>query len=243
MDFSLASLGIGSATVDTKLANSKIRAGEILRGVTNIYGGRSNQSVDAIYLYIITQYSKGDKKVSYEFEKIQLTDGFVIEAEEEKQIPFEFSTPIDLPRSTGHYPIYIKTGIDIPMAIDPTDRDRIQILPPPLVSQLLQYIEDAGFVLYAVKNQYDAENKPHPFFQSYQFKPSGRFHGYVDRLDVVFDVTDADIYVEMEVIRDQSVLGNTFYWKYAQPVDSFMLNGQHLSTDPITAIKDYLNKE
>lgn len=243
VDFSLASLGIGSATVDTKLFQSCIRPGEVLRGKTCIRGGRSRQTIDAIYLYLMIQYSKGEKTESYPFEKFELAQSFVIEPDQESEIPFELQIPINLPRSTGHYPIYIKTGVDIPMAVDPTDRDRINVQPASLVSKLLTQVEQAGFVLYRVRNLYDSNNQPHPFFQGYQFKPSGRFHGYVDQLNVYFDLTDADIYVDMEILRDQSVLNNSFYWKYAHPMDSFMLNGRHLTKDPIVAIQEYLNKE
>ncbi len=46
----LASVGIGSATVDTKLEKSRYTAGEIIRGNVEVTGGNTAQDVDCIYL-------------------------------------------------------------------------------------------------------------------------------------------------------------------------------------------------
>lgn len=243
VDFSLASFGIGAAKIETILTGSTICSGELLKGTVHIEGGRSKQEVDAIYLHILTSYLKKKKVISYPFAKIQLSSAFTIEPKMKKKIPFELETPVDLPRSTGKHPIYLKSGLEIPLAIDPSDQDRLQVSPPPLIQQLLTHIQEAGFVLYAVHNQFASEARSHPFVQRYEFKPSGRFHGYIDQLYVMFEPSQTDIYVDIEIVRDSRVLYNSFYWTYAQPIDSFMLNDQHLTKDPIMAIKEYLNKE
>lgn len=242
-DFSLASFGFGAATVDTKLKQEHIQAGELLQGSVHIQGGNSSQKIDSVSLYLITQYSKGNEIKNYVFDEFSLSNSFTIQPEEEIEIPFELQTPIDLPISCGKYPIFLKTNLDIPLAIDPTDKDRIQVLPVPIVGQLLKLIEDTGFVLYSVINQYDPDQKPHPFLQNFRFKPSGRFDGFVDQLDVIFDVTEVDIYVEIQIIRDRRVLEKSFYWKYSQPVDSFMMNGRQMRSDPIQTIQYFLSKE
>lgn len=241
-NLSLASFGIGSAKVDTRLLQNKIRAGEFLKGTILVYGGNSQQTIDSISLYILTQYSKGDKIENYVFKKYNLSNSFEIQPDQIKEIPFNLRIPVDTPMSCGKYPIFLKTGLDIQMAIDPTDQDRFEVLPIPVVCQLLKYIEDAGFVLHSVINQFDKEKQPHPFFQCFQFKPSGRFHGYIDQLNVIFDISPDDIYVDMEIIRDQSVLNTAFYWNFAHPMESFHMNGHHVLKDPLVAIKEYINK-
>lgn len=241
-NLSLASFGIGSAKVDTRLLQNKIRAGEFLKGTILVYGGNSQQTIDSISLYILTQYSKGDKIENYVFKKYNLSNSFEIQPDQIKEIPFNLRIPVDTPMSCGKYPIFLKTGLDIQMAIDPTDQDRFEVLPIPVICQLLKYIEDAGFVLHSVINQFDKEKQPHPFFQCFQFKPSGRFHGYIDQLNVIFDISPDDIYVDMEIIRDQSVLNTAFYWNFAHPMESFHMNGHHVLKDPLVAIKEYINK-
>lgn len=242
-DLSLASIGIGSAKVDTRLLQQHIQAGEFLRGTIFVFGGNSQQKIDSISLYIMTQYSKGDKIENHIFKKYQLSNSFVIQPNEKREIPFNLRVPVDLPMSCGKYPIYLKTGLDIQMAIDPTDQDRFEVLPIPVVCQLLKYIEDAGFVLHSVINQYDEEKQPHPFFQCFQFKPSGKFHGYIDHLHVIFDVSPDDIYIDMEIIRGQNVLNSNFYWNFAHPMETFHMNGHQMMKDPLVAFKEYISKE
>jgi sporulation-control protein len=45
-----ASIGIGSATVDTKLEKDVFVPGEEIRGIVQIKGGRLEQLIDDIYL-------------------------------------------------------------------------------------------------------------------------------------------------------------------------------------------------
>lgn len=52
----LASIGVGSATVDTRLEKTTYRAGEIMRGEIIVRGGQVEQQVDTIYLSINTTY-------------------------------------------------------------------------------------------------------------------------------------------------------------------------------------------
>ena len=50
----LASVGIGAATVDTKLERDQVDPGEELKGVVEIRGGNTEQRIDDIYLTINT---------------------------------------------------------------------------------------------------------------------------------------------------------------------------------------------
>lgn len=239
---SLASFGVGSAKVDTRLSQQYIQAGDYLTGTVHVQGGSSSQTIDSIYLYILTQYSKGSRIKTHLFKEYHLSNSFVIHPDQRKEIPFHLPVPVDIPMSCGKYPIFLKTGLEISMAIDPTDHDRFEVLPIPVVCQVLKYIEDAGFILQAVENQFDQEKETHPFVQSFHFRPSGRFHGYIDHLTMIFDVSPNDIYVDMEITRGQSILNNTFYWNFAQPIESFRMNGHPLMKEPLLAIKEYINK-
>lgn len=241
--FSLASFGIGSAKVDTRIEQNRVRAGDYLRGTVYVFGGNSSQTIDSIYLYIVTQYSKGEKIQNHIFSEYHLANSFVIEPDQKKEIPFKIRVPIDMPMSCGRYPIYLKTGLDIQMAVDPTDQDRFEVLPIPVVSQVLKYIEDAGFILHSVVNQYAREgDRPHPFIQNFHFRPDGRYRGYIDYLNVFFEVQPEDIYVDMEIIRDQSALYTNFYWNFDQPKETFSINGERYDKDPMIGIQEYISK-
>lgn len=52
----LASVGIGSATVDTKIFRSELVPGEEVEGIVQIRGGNVEQQIDSIYLSLYTTY-------------------------------------------------------------------------------------------------------------------------------------------------------------------------------------------
>ena len=54
----LASVGIGAATVDTKLESEQVVPGEDVQGIVEIQGGKVEQQINEIYLSIHTQYVK-----------------------------------------------------------------------------------------------------------------------------------------------------------------------------------------
>ncbi|KPC97339.1 Sporulation-control protein spo0M [Geobacillus sp. BCO2] len=60
----LSSIGIGSATVDTKLVKAKYVQGETVEGVVEVRDGSVEQHIDEIYLALVTTYIReiDDKK-------------------------------------------------------------------------------------------------------------------------------------------------------------------------------------
>ena len=118
-----ASIGIGSASVDTKLEKDMYMPGEIVKGVVEIRGGKVAQQIDDIYLSLNTTYLKesDDKKynVTATIERFRITSPFTIGKNERKEIPFSFDLPIDTPLSIGKSKIWVTTGLDIKNAVDP----------------------------------------------------------------------------------------------------------------------------
>lgn len=189
----LASIGIGSATVETKLESSVYTGGDTIQGEVQIHGGNVEQQIDAIYLTLYTTY-KGEindtefmKKAV--IEKVQVTKPLTIQADEEKNIPFSFTLPIDTPVTIGRSQVWIKTNVDIPNAIDPKDEDYIEVQPSALVADILEEISNLGFRLREV----ECEQAPYhlqshyPFVQEFEFIPtSGSFRGRLDEIEIIF---------------------------------------------------------
>lgn len=188
-----ASVGIGAATVDTRLKKDTFVPGELVEGIIAIKGGKIEQNIDDIYLSLNTTYLKesDDKKytVSACIERFRVSAPVKIQQNEMKEIPFSFRLPEDTPISLGRTKIWIATGLDIKNAVDPTDRDYLKILPTDLMSSVIQAIQELGFRL----RETDCEEAPHrlrrrlPFVQEFEFVPvSGQFRGKLDELEVVF---------------------------------------------------------
>ncbi|MGN1385385.1 MAG: sporulation protein [Bacillus sp. (in: firmicutes)] len=204
----LSSVGIGAAKVDTQLSKTNFIVGEKLEGIVLIQGGQVDQEIDSIYLSLFTEFEDeiDDKKITRTavIEKFELLHAFTIAANEKKEIPFSFMIPYVTPATLGKTNVWVQTGLDIKMAVDPQDRDYIKINPHPLVTEFLQAVENLGFRLRKV----DCEKAPValrnrvPFVQEFEFKPyRGEFAGRLDELEAVFTVSEQQVDVLLQVDR------------------------------------------
>ena len=189
----LASIGVGSAKVDTVLSKAVFHAGEVMEGVVKIYGGKTEQKIDALYLAVYTTYIResDDRKFTDKamIQKHKVLDGFTLAAYEEKEIPFSFVLPFDTPVTKGATRVWIQTMLDIASAVDPTDKDYIQVEPTILANTVLKEIENLGFRLRKAECE-QASRKyrgVYPFMQEFEYVPmTGEFYGKVDEVEVVF---------------------------------------------------------
>jgi sporulation-control protein len=133
--------------------------------------------------------------------------------------------------------------LDISMAVDPSDMDKIEVFPHPLVQKLLKQIEDAEFILYQIYNIYDKELKPEPFSQVFQFRPTGRYYGYIDKLNVSFVMNETQIRMDMEMIRASQSFFTSLNWEYNNPNSILYINNQQTLTDPLNKIKEILSRK
>ena len=204
----LASIGIGSASVDTKIFRSQLVPGENVEGIVQIRGGNVEQDIDSVYLSLFTTYElkKDDRRVTTQTEigRYQLTQPLRIRPNEVKEIPFSFQLPLDTPMTMGKTKVWVRTGLDIKNAVDPVDRDYITIVPTPLVAAILETLKKLGFRL----RNADCEQakgifrRRLPFIQEFEFVPvSGPFKRKLDELEVVFFPQADGVEVLMEVDR------------------------------------------
>ncbi len=209
----MAKVGIGAAKVDTLLSTSEFIPGETLDGVIRLTGGSVEQSVDAVYFKILSTYEDEVKTEDDEEEEVTreaLLEEYVIEEPitlapgDEKEFPISLVLPFDTPATFGKTRVWVQTGLDIKQALDPGDRDYIEVQPHPLVSQCLNAVEELGFALREVT----CEPAPRsfgtrvPFIQEFEFVPrGGAFSSRLDELELVFKVSEDSVTVFMEIDR------------------------------------------
>lgn len=209
----LASVGIGSAQVDARLEKDSLIPGELVTGEVHINGGDVSQEIDEIYMYVITHYERevNDSKVKEDciLLKHRLSDRFVLQPKERKVIPFSFRLPYETPLTMGRQPVYLRTGLDIKNAVDPGDSDFIEVLPHPLMSKVLDAVKELGFQLYKVDCEYNRHlGNAYPFVQEFEFRPSGKYRGRLEELEVVFFLREHECEVLMQVDkRARGLLG------------------------------------
>lgn len=210
-----ASIGIGSATVDTKLERDSVIPGEQINGVIEIRGGKVEQNIDNIYLTLNTTYMKesNDKKVyeTAQIERLHVSKPLTLKPNDIQTIPFTISIPVDTPITYGRTKIWVATGLDIKAAIDPTDKDFLLVKPNSHTEAVLEAVANLGFRLREV----ECEAAPYhmrtrlPFIQEFEFIPvSGTFRGKLDELEIVFsNITKEETIVYMQIDRKAKGLG------------------------------------
>lgn len=210
----LASVGIGSAKVDTKLHKSSFTAGEEVTGVVEITGGDTEQRIDEIHLYLFTDYisksSENEKSYRGVIVNHTIVDHIMVGPNEVKEIPFSFQLPIDTPMTMGRTKVWLHTAIDIKSALDPTDNDFITVKGLPITQAVLSAVQSLGFRLREVENEETSRfgRASRNFVQEFEFVPtSGQFKGKLDELELVFTPISRDVVdVAMQVDRKATSL-------------------------------------
>jgi len=213
----LASFGIGSATVDTRLAKDTYRAGEVVQGEIIVRGGQVEQQVDTIYLSVNTTYIRESNDHKHTevatLQKIKVTEPFTLSAGEEKVFPISLTLPFETPISAGKTQVWIQTGLDIKNAVDPSDKDYIRVEPTSLAAQILDAIGRLGFRL----REAECEQAParfrgyYPFVQEFEFVPTGSFRGHLDELEIVFlSQSNHSAEILMQIDRKVKGIGSFF---------------------------------
>ncbi|UOQ84089.1 sporulation protein [Gracilibacillus salinarum] len=210
----LASAGIGSAEVDTIITNESLQAGEDLHGKVVIKGGRTEQQIDRINLFVMTEAlrERGDDEKYYEnviLHRHVIEDSFTIHEEEGMELPFSFSLPVKTPPTINRTRVWVQTGLDIPQAIDPEDRDYLDVSPHQGMSNVLDAItHEMQFELRKVNMEF---SKRYGYLQEFEFRPVTEFRGDLDELEVVFTtVSENGVELVIEVDRAAKGLGGLF---------------------------------
>lgn len=215
----LSSIGIGAATVDTRLEDSACVPGGTLDGVVHIKGGNTEQSVDRIYIFFNTLYKHevNDKTTysTFTIEKILLNEApFMIGPEEVKEIPFTIEVPFNTPISVSQSKSWIETGLDIAQAVDPKDEDSILVKPNEAQQVVLDVLDDIGFRL----KKADTEMLPArhrssrlPIAQELEYSPNGTSYGRkLDELEVVMLQSETSLDLLIQVDKSVHNLGSLF---------------------------------
>lgn len=213
----LASVGIGSAKLDTVLDKASYSPGEEVHGVVRIQGGSIEQRIDAIVLSVMTSYLRevNDSKMtqSTDLARLQVSEPLTINPNELREVPFSFYLPRNTPLSIGHSPVWIKTAADIQAAVDPTDEDRIHVMPSPYQRVVLDAVDQLGFRLRKSESVYAPRlGGTLPFVQELEWVPaSGPYRGRLDELELMFLGNHPDgIHLLLQIDRKATSLFGMF---------------------------------
>lgn len=185
----LSSIGVGSATVDTILPKTELTPGETVDLTVELDGGDSTQEIESIYFSLLTQVD-GEDVVLDQFE---LPDSFSLESGDSRTRTTDMTVPRSTPLTRDGQRVWLKTGLDIEWAVDPTDEDTVEIVPNDRLGVFLEVIEELGFTSDAVTTRSTPWLDRREFLQAFSFTPEG------DRWP------DLDGLTAMPVVRSESL--------------------------------------
>jgi len=209
----IASVGIGSVSVDTIIENPRICAGDEVRGYINIKGGKTPQEIENIYLYVMTKVEKESNNLKFvgkeKIQEIVIPVSRIVSFGDNIQFPFNFILHKQAPISTIKTPVWIHTGLDIKSALDPKDNDSLQVCAGPYFQIILNALERLDLVIYKVINVEDYYYSNMPFLQEIEFRPTGALKYEIDnlklmyllyenKLELILDVNNTSDKVDME---------------------------------------------
>jgi len=211
----LSSIGVGAATVDTRLERDELVPGEEVRGVVEIKGGGSEQEVNGIRLEVQTYYKReaGDNTVTETgtIERFPVSGQRTIEANLQEEIPFTFLLPHDTPLTLGRSSVWIRTALDVRMAFDPSDSDDVTVHPNHTIRLVLDSMKSLGFHIREAEN----EELPHrlrrrlPFGQELEFVAgSGEFRSRFDEMELLMFPSEDSVDLILQIDRRAHGLGS-----------------------------------
>ena len=198
----LASVGVGAATVDTRLHKAMYRPGDTLTGEVSVMGGAVDQQVDDIYLDLMTHYKQDDHYLEVSLFHYRLMQKFTARAKQATTTPFTIQLPWETPITMGSFPVWIRTGLQV-AGSDPKDRDGLIVEPLPVQGMILQAVETLGFRMYKVDCEYSRKlGGKFPFVQEFEFKPwGGSYNWHIDEIEIVMAARPQGVEVLLNVDR------------------------------------------
>ncbi|BDY04140.1 sporulation protein [Ferrimonas sp. YFM] len=153
----LASVGIGAAKVDTQLHQDVMMPGHPFSATIVIKGGDVDQEISGLSLTLVTEAkAEVDDSTVYQhvaLESWRLSEKMTIEAGQTYELPFEGVLHPETPITTvggrrNQSKVWLQTGLEVDLAIDPSDRDILAVAPTPAMDTLLAAMEQAGYQLH-----------------------------------------------------------------------------------------------
>ena len=114
----------------------------------------------------------------------------------------------------------MQTELDIKNAVDPEDKDYIDVKPSKLAASVLDAVRGLGFRLRKAEcEQASGRFRGHyPFMQEFEFAPTGQYRSHLDELEVVF-LSQSEHSVELLMQIDRKVKGLGSFFAEALDID------------------------
>lgn len=210
----MSGLGLQGVTVETRLQNPNLQAGETLHGEISFKGGSSDKEINGLYLQLMTmaEVESGDHEFNQPLvlQEWLVNSRFLLPAHQAHSFPFSIQLPFETPitevacRRNGAR-VWIQTHMDVDWGLDATDRDYLKVLPTAAMQSFLQAMQQCGFVLSTLdveKGQLTARNFRSTIgcYQELEFVSSHMFSGF-NEVEVSFVAEAQQTHIMLEIDR------------------------------------------
>ncbi|WP_247002054.1 sporulation protein [Halosolutus gelatinilyticus] len=206
----LASIGIGNATVDTVLPTDTVRPGETVTADVNITGGKVEQDIGTIRFELETRYRTEDGYQEIDIDRFTLTEGLTIKPGQEETRSVSIDIPYETPVTIGGVDVWVETELDIDLAVDPEDKDYLEVRPTPRLQTVFDAMDDLGLSLRTAECEADPYGRyaaGRRFIQEFEFKATaGRFRDSLDEVELIAQPGPDELELFVEIDRRGGLL-------------------------------------
>ena len=200
----LASIGIGSATVDTILPSASVTPGETVDAEVHIRGGDAEQDVGRIRFELETRYATEEGYAEADISRFTLAESLTIRPDQEETRDVEIEIPYRTPVTLGNVDVWVETELDIDWAVDPEDKDYLDVQPTPRLQAVFDAVDELGFSFRTAECEADPYGRyagGQRFVQEFEFRAqAGPFRGSIDELELIAipGAEELELFVEVD---------------------------------------------
>ncbi|CAL9400327.1 sporulation protein [Streptomyces albus] len=207
-----ASLGMGSASVDTVLNEPHAVPGGVVQGEVRIEGGSVQQEIQSLSVglqaLVEVETSDGETRQNIVFGTQQLGGAVTLYEGASHVVPFGLEVPWETPvtmflgQKLRGMQIGVCTELAIARAVDSTDLDPVDIHPLPAQQAILDAFGQLGFRFKSAdmeKGHIRGTRQKLPFYQEIEFHAPEQYRGLNQvELSFVADAQGMDVVLEMD---------------------------------------------
>jgi sporulation-control protein len=183
----LTRLGIGGATLDARLDRDALRVGERLTGTLHVNGGDGALTASKAELRLMTRVEHEEHASEVVVAGVNIPGPIRLEGEH--RIPFSLDVPVHTPVTAygGRVFVWLASELDVAMAVDPSDRDPLDVHPAPEQAAVIEAMDRLGFRLMKTDVEARGGWGGRGFVQEFEFRPVSHGRRRYDEVEIVFE--------------------------------------------------------
>lgn len=186
----LASAMYGGSQIDTLLERGRYAPGEQMRGIVKLRGGPLSRRIEGIHLILQTDFAEpylpDGMSRNCTLMRYPVCSYVSVEPLETKEIPFHIQLPAHLPLTIGDTSVWLQTAMETEEAREPSDEDRIEVIPSVEQSIVIDAVNRLGFRLRSVHCLPWIGSGFSTFVQPFEFVAASSFQELISGLRLVF---------------------------------------------------------